>query len=300
MWFLLLLFSQIAHAGCNNLKIENLSNVDFQLNLTPTETFTVQRSGSPGCSFFLTLNNGAASAYSARSLFDNGNTIPLQVYSNISGTTIPKHFSEIGSNADVIIGTFPDGDINPKTISFDVFPRLGNIDYQTFGSYQDQLTMRLYQGTWNGTYSLEDTDSFELKYNVDKKIDLSIVNAGAAFDQSATNKTLNFGSLSTNQQMSFDLVVKYNAGYRVRVSSQNNGALKRISFSDTIPYTLNMNSNPVSLSGSSSNPVLVSQGGGVSPTGGLRFASTITIGNMGTPPTGTYQDAITITVSTTE
>jgi hypothetical protein len=157
--------------------------------------------------------------------------------------------------------------------------------------------MRLYEGTVTGSHSQEDTEGFRLRYDMSKRIDLSIVNTGEAFDPSATNKTLNFGNLSSGQEMTFDLVLKYNAGYQVKMSSQNGGKLKHLSQNASIPYTLTLSGNPVSLS---TLPTIVAWGIFVNPCGGLRFPGKVKIGTVGSAQAGVYQDSITVTVSTTE
>lgn len=301
MIFLLLFVSQAL--ACNNLRIQQLSNLDLTGNTSATESFRVRRSGNNGCSFFVTVNNGSAASYTSRRLLhsDSSNSLPIQICLDASCNGIIKHFPQISSGSDIILGTFPDGTNDPQEIVYTLYPRLGTLDYQKFGQFKDTFTLRLYEGVFNGSYSEEEHEGFEIRYDMSKKIDLSLVNSGSSFDVSSTTKTLNFGSLYTNQQMSFDLLVKFNAGYRIRFSSQNDGNLKISGGSNTIPYSLTMSGNPVTLAGSSSNPVQISQGSGVSIAGGLRSAGIITIGTVApAQQAGNYEDTITITVATTE
>lgn len=289
--------------ACDNLRIQQLGNVDLTSNLNHAETFRVRRNGDDGCNFFVTVNNGGASSYVVRRLLhdNNADTLPVQICLDANCNGIIKHFPQISSSGDIISGSFPDGDNDPQFYDFTIYPRLGNLDYQKFGRYEDDFTMRVYEGTFGGSNSQEDAEGFRVRYDMSQKIDLSLVNTGSAFDASSTSKSLNFGILYTNQQMGFDLVVKYNAGYRIRFSSLNNGNLKIFSGSNTIPYTLTMAGNPVNLVGSSGNPVQVAQGSGVSIAGGLRSAGLFTIGTVApTQQAGNYSDTITVTVTTTE
>lgn len=300
MLWILLFSTIVSYANCNNLRIRDLDDIQFGSNPAPSEAFAVRRAGNGGCNFFLTLDNGQGSSYTDRNLRNGSNLLPVQIFSDSSLQNIIKNLPEVSSPSDVLVGSFPDGTTSPREIGLFLYPRLTNVDYQRFGDYEDEFVLKLYQGTYNGTYTLEDTDSIRLRYRVEKKIDLSIVNTGAPFDLSSTTKTLNFGTLTAGEQLGFDLVIKFNAGYRVRISSENNGNLKRAGFSNLISYSLQMNGNPVSLVGSASNPVLVAQGNGVSGGAGLRFGGLVTIGAVAGAVPGNYLDTITVTVSTTE
>jgi hypothetical protein len=137
--------------------------------------------------------------------------------------SILKHTPEASSNNDVLVGSFPRG--GSDEIDFLFYPRMSAADYLPFGRYEDNFTLRLYEGSVTGSRSLEDSDSFRLRQELSKRIDLSVVNSGQPFDPHAKSKWIDFGNLTTGEQFGFDLVIKYNAGYRVRISSQNNGTL---------------------------------------------------------------------------
>jgi hypothetical protein len=129
---------------------------------------------------------------------------------------------------------------------------------------------------------------------MNKRIDLSLVDSGAPFDIGSTIKNMNFGALSQGQQLNFDLVIKTNAGYRVRMESQNRGKL--VYRTSSVPYTLSLGGSTVSLDGET----IVTQGSGVSGNSGHRLPGRITISALGNAQAGTYTDAVTIRVSTTE
>ena len=287
--------------ACDNLRIQHLNNIDFENDPSPAEHFEVRRSGDDPCSFFLTVDNGGASSYTGRRLLKTygQGAFPVQVCRDASCSSILKHIPEATSGSDVLVGSFPRG--GSDEIDFVIYPRLGVADYPPFGRYEDIFTVRLYEGSITGSRSLEDSDNFRLRQEVSKRIDLSVVNSGQPFDPNATNKSIDFGTLTTGKQFGFDLVLKYNAGYRVRVSSQNNGKLKHNSLASTIDYTMSVGGSPVSLGSSSSSPVQVSQGSGASPTGGMRLQGNFTIGSVASnAQSGSYRDSITITVATTE
>lgn len=290
----LLLLPLYAQAACDDLRVQNLQNVDFTNNPSPTEDFRVRQDGSGACQFFVTVDNGGASSSQNRRLYhdNHSDTVPVQICIDSSCTLVVKSIQEASSAADVISGSFSQGGDNDTTLYFR--PRLSETDYERYGTYEANFTMRLYSGTLTGSHSLHDTESFRLRYRMSKRIDLSLVNPGAPFDPGSTSKNMNFGTLSQGQQMNFDLVIKTNAGYRVRMESQNRGKL--VNQTSSVPYTLSLGGNTVSLD----SEVVVAQGGGVSGNGGYRLPGRITISALGNAQAGTYTDAVTIRVSTTE
>lgn len=292
--FWLLLLPLTAQAACDDLRIQNLQSVDFTSNPSPTEDFRVRQDDNGACQFFVTVDNGGASSSQTRKLYHDNrvDTVPVQICIDSACTTVIKPVQEATSNADVISGSFSQGGDNDTTFVFR--PRLGQTDYDRYGDYEANFTMRLYSGTLTGSHSLHDTESFRLRYRMNKRIDLSLVSSGAPFDLGSTSKTMNFGTLSSGQQMDFDLVIKTNAGYRVRLESQNRGKL--IFRTSSVPYTLSLGGGVVALDGE----VIVAQGGGVSGNNGYRLPGRITISALGDAQAGTYTDAVTIRVSTTE
>lgn len=301
LFFLLGLMTASNALACNKLSIQELNDIEFLNSPNQTEVFRVRRAGNSPCSFFLTIDNGSASSFSGRKLQHTSSSsfLPVQACKDAACNSILKHYPEATSAVDVITGSFPSG--GPNTIDITFYPRLEPGNYQRFGRYEENFNMRIYQGSITGIRELEDTESFRMGYDMNRSIDLSIVNTGSPFDIAATNRTVNFGALIPGKQSGFDLVVKYNAGYRVLLSSQNNGRMKHLTLANTIPYSLSLGGNTVSLGSSSAVPIMVTQGSGVSPTGGTRLAGVFTIGTVGaTAQPGNYQDIITVSVATTE
>lgn len=303
MIFLTLLFSTIASAACSNLKL-NLANgtVDLTSNTAPALNFTVQRSGLFGCNYFVTVDYGGAASFNDRRLTQSGGyEIPVDIYRDVAHTQLLKKLPEATVSTEVIAGSFPNLTFSPSSVTHTYYPQLATVDYHRFGEYSDTFTVRLYEGTLgSGSPSLEDSETVKLKYTMAKKIDLSLVATGAPFNVADTAETMNFGTLTAGAVRTFDIGVKFNAGYRVRVSSLNQGNLKHASQNDTVPYTLRVNSSVVNLAGSNSSPVQVSTGSGVSPTNGLALSSSVTIGALGNARAGNYSDTVTVTVVTTE
>lgn len=304
--FLVLLFGFAAPpaSGCDNLRLEQVpSLIDFTGNLSPSLTFRVQRDGSDGCDFYVACSNnggGNSGAYTSRSLrrSSGGDTIPAQLCLDAACTIHCKRRGE-ASGTEVISGSFPSGNAAPAFQAFTIYPRLGTLDYPRWGSYDRDFSLRVYLGAFNSNDE-EDEDPFNLQYTVSKAIDLSLVDTGGTFNLAATSKTMNFGTLTTGEQQLVDLVLKYNAGYRVRVRTTYGGNLRRQGGSGThnVAYSMTVNNTPATLS-TSYQTVLT--GSGTSVAGGLRLPVRVTVGTVAANQApGSYQDEITFLVETTE
>lgn len=142
---------------------------------------------------------------------------------------------------------------------------------------------------------LDDIETFTVTIMIPTKINISVVDEGAAFDVSATSKVLNFGYLSLNQEKSADVRVVSNTPYRILMSSQNNGNLKHSGSGSLIGYELKINGAVVSLSSSASSPAPIGTGDQTSSAGD-RFNARVRITtDTDRKTSGIYEDVITIT-----
>lgn len=289
------LFAAAAPA-CDSLNLEMFpSSFDFNANTAPTFQVRVTRNGSQACDYFITFDYGTAGSASGRKIDGpGGQSIGVQLYKNLSRTQILKTLGDASSLGDVVNGSFPAGGGQFQDHSY--YASLANNSYAKWGFYSQTFTARLYRGSLNDS-ALEQTRTLTLTFNQQKKIDLSLVPTGGAFDVSSTSQFLNFGPMVTGDTRSCDLMIGYNAGYRLTVSSANNGRLKHQGKPDVIAYTLMLNGTAVNLTGGS---VTLPQVGGVSPPAGLRLPVTVQIGSITTQAGGSYRDDVTFSVVSTE
>jgi spore coat protein U-like protein len=289
----------LSRADCNNLRFSSFDGYhDFRQEPRPTIELRVR--ANDGCEFFATIDNGGASSYQNRVLrrfFGFGGELPVSICLDAACTRHWKQIPEATSQADVLAGAFT-GNGGETVIRY--YPRLGTNEYPPYGDYDAIFTVRLYEGSVEGARALRDIDSVRFSARVEKRIDVSLVSTGFPFDSGATNKTLDFGLLSPGKEMGFDVLLKYNAGYRLRLASENNGVMKHVSGDSTLPYTLSLNNAPISLANSRGGGVEVSTGAGLSPAAGLRFPGRVRIGSFTNARAGSYEDRLTLTVSTNE
>jgi hypothetical protein len=169
------------------------------------------------------------------------------------------------------------------------------------GDFTDQVNVYLYSVSSFGTVSLESTRVINVNVTVPKDIALSLVDTGAAFDENDTSQTLDFGVLQNNEENSFDIRIKSNAGYSLFLSSQNNYKIvNQQNSSYSIYYSFYLDNNSHDLSSSSGSAVLVAQAPGVTSHLGAKHEAKVRIGNVSGKLNGTYADYVTVTVVTLE
>ena len=289
-----------AHASCNALQLQlQIGSYSFNSGTQVQLAITVSKKGDPGCDYFVTISRGGAMDYN-RKLFKGASTLPYQLYTGYPLNFVVKDIPEATSDNDVIPGSFQTKGTSSAVATY--WAVLGNPAYLPWGLYQDVVTVKLYQGDVNGTYNLITSQSMSFSYQVAKAIDLSLVPSGAAFDPTQTSMFLDFGPLEQGKNKSFDVVMKYNAGYRLSIASVGQGTMRNIlpSSSSTVPYTLSANGVAVDLSGGIALPATLSTGAGVSSGAGTRVPVTVAIGSTEKSMAGTYADVLFLVVTSTE
>lgn len=263
-----------------------------------TVNFTVGGGAAVGtCDYFVALSTGGSGNANQRRMTRGADTLDYNVYTTAAKTNILKDAASAGAG-QVISGSFPTGlgqsrghslywTINPlQVVSADA------------ARFQDvNLTLTLYSGLLLGIYLPADTATITFRAKAESSVDLSLVDSGGAFNAGDTAQTVDFGTLSSGEQMSFDTVIRSNDGYLVTLQSQNNQTLKHLTHAATVPYTLTFGGGAVDLSSGAAVQATANPGA-TTPAAGDRFETKFTIGTLtGSEMAGNYQDVITVTVS---
>lgn len=276
--------------------VMNQRNVDFSNSTSQRLDFLIYRTYTyKACKYFVTFAKGSSSDYSRKLYLGYPSpNIPFQLYKDSSTPAILMDFPEVSSETNLIAGNYPNYPIStPKQHTY--VATLGNIPYGTpSGYYSDTLRAYLYSGTLGGQHHFETSQSITYQYYVPTSIALSIVDTGAPFDEYATDKSINFGVMSSNQSQNFDIVIKSNEGYKLFFSSENGGKLMHSSLGAYVNYTTQINSTTVNLVPNTA--VQVASGYGVTPSAGQRLNVRLTLGSITNQPAGSYADYITVTV----
>lgn len=303
LFILSFIIGEGASAGCTYELTTPVFNYSISdANPTTSGVVSIERtkSNAPVCdNFFLAFTKGWAGNYNRRAMnLNNGDKIYYNIYKNNNTTGILKEPSDINSINEVLFGTIAKNQMLNLTYYFTLAP-LSASSPPSAGSYVDVVQVQAYSGSYTNINSYEGYRDLYIYLNVAKFISLSMVDTGGAYDAGSVSKTLDFGILEENETLSFDVRVISNAGYILKVSSTNNGILKRIGGSGVgseIGYDFYANNSKKSLSSSAASPVTIASGYGKTASGGAVIPVKVTIANVSEKDPGTYQDYLTLSV----
>lgn len=295
-------FTQKTLAGCSGLNFNLLTAlIQMDLDPAPVELITVTRSDIGRCDFFIDIDNGSASSYVNRILsFGSNGNYPIQFYKDPGHSSILKWKGEGGASAaDVIVGSFTG---NNSSINHYYYPRVDLGLSLPNGSYSGGFKVTLYEGTFSNPIRSQ-SKNVNFKLTKSGYVNVSLVDTGAAYNINDVSQTLDFGNLVMGDVKGFDIVLEYNAGYSISMSSVNAGRIKNtdtsLTSANTIPYTLKLNGNTVALTNTMQIFSTSSSALEVSPIGGTRLPVSVTIGTVTGANPGTYVDTVAISVSST-
>lgn len=274
-------------------------------NPTTPGTVSITRTGSNSSScnnFFLAFTKGWAGNYNRRALnLFNGDMIYYNVYKFANSTGVLKEPSDITSTNEVLFGTIAKNETKTLTYYF-TMAAISGVPPRS-GTYIDVIQVQAYAGTYTNIVSYEGYRDLYVYLNVAKFISLALVDTGDVYDPAKTSKTLDFGELAENDELSFDVRVVSNAGYILKVSSTNNGILKRTDgtgVKSEIAYDFYASATKRTLTSSAGTPVTIASGTGRTPSGGVQVPVRVVIKSVTDKDPGTYQDYITLTVQSND
>ena len=256
-----------------------------------TVNFTITKTAIGRINYAVTAGPSQNTGTYTRQLRSGGNSLNYALYTTSAMTYQLKAPTTATAN-EVISGSLSgqSGQVVPLSFVFYVPP--GQVVPP--GAYTDHITFSVYPAYDSvGTPYTTVTISFTAVVAAGAVV--SIVPTGGAFNSSAPQLTLDFGKLQTGQTKACDVLIKQNNNCTVNYSSANNGVLKQTPTptADQIPYTLSASGLNIDLT----HPGSIVLPPGVSPQpDGNRYPLAITIGAVGNPAAGTYQDQITISV----
>ena len=299
-----LLFSSILPqlASQAQFSLQNLKDISFTYNPEAghEETVAIQvKHKGDASNYFLSFSRGSSDTFDPRTLIQTPDyTLAYFLYDNSSDRNILKDLSVAVTSSEVLEGSFPakvKGGWQTQTLNFTFYMEPGL--YDLFGTYNDTVTVSLYDGTPDNPGGVQDSLSFTIKVKLDKVIALSIVDTGRVFDPPTVQKTFDFGILSEGSTRMGDLVIRANTPYTIQLSSENDGLMINQDKSDTsvVPYNFTFNGAVIDFA--NANPGVVEPNGGPTPYDGSRYRFIITIGAYGMATEGNYSDTVAVTVS---
>lgn len=256
-----------------------------------TVNFTITKSAGGRQTYAVTAGPSQNTGNYTRQLRSGGNLLNYALFTT-SAMTYQLKAPTTALATEVISGSVAGRNSQVIPLSFVFYIAPGQVVPP--GTYTDQITFGVYPA-YNSTGAPDVTQTITLSVVVAAGAAISIVPTGSAFNGSAPQLTLDFGALQTGQTKSCDVLIKQNNNCTVNYSSANSGVLKQIPTptADQVPYTLSSSGLNLNLA----QPGSITLPSGVSPQpNGNRYPISITIGTLGNPAAGTYQDQITISV----
>ncbi len=260
------------------------------------QTYTIRRSDPSNgrCSRYrLYFSKGIANSYQREAAKISGERTDYNLHQNIQMSGTLKDFNDANSGTEYIQGNTPDEDVTYSGSFYISVPGLSAQGCLAGGTYTDNIQIRVYSQKNNNDLQAEEIQPFSVNLLVNTSLEISLVDEGGVHNASSTAKILNFGNLATNQEMGADIMVRSNTPYQVRLSSLNNGSLKR--GTEALTYQLRVNGVSYSMVSSASSPLTVATGSATG-TNSARYNVKVKITGATTNlSAGEYTDTITIT-----
>lgn len=256
-----------------------------------TVNLTITKAVNGRANYAVTAGPSQNTGNYTRQLASGGNTLNYALYTT-SAMTYQLKAPTVAIANEVISGSLAGQNSQIVPLSFIFYIPPGQVVPP--GTYTDRIVFSVYPA-YNSTGTPDTTVTVTFSVVVAAGAAISIVPTGGAFNSSAPQLTMDFGTLQTGAAKSCDVLIQQNNNCTVNYSSANNGVLKQSSPSvtDEIPYTVSASGLSIELT----QPNSITLAPGVSPQpNGNRFPVTVTIGTVGNPAAGTYSDQITITV----
>lgn len=269
-----------------------LINLNTSSIQTLPMTITRDDKSNGTCNFFIVMDYGSAISANTRKITHGADAIPIQMYVNSGRTVILEDIAQ-ATNSNVVLGTFTGKNFSLTT---QYYVEMISAPTAPPGPYLDGFKISLYNGIPGSPgVNLSSTNNVNFKYTKGNYVDISLVSTGAPFVLSDTTQTLDFGNLTTGESLGCDIVLSYNSGYELTMSSANSGRLKNSMSADYISYTMSLNGTPITLSNlpEKKNESSVLE----SPADGTRVPLSVTIGNVSGAKSGSYVDVVSIAVA---
>ena len=307
LWAVLLVLALMAtraYGACGSLSIPNMGSVDWlgaagdyevfdSTEYVQALTFDLKKKQGGQCNYVVGISTGGSGVFNPRELVRQSNILDYNVYDDASQSNVLQDFASGGT---LITGAFTGGGANEThTLTYYwVIPKEQVVAASSF-NYTDTLTFEAYQDD-PPPWTLEDTATRAHRSTVASAVEVSLVDTGAGFNVADTTQLLDFGTLTLNENLAFDIRARGNVNFDVALQSTNSGVMAHTSEPDTVPYTLDVDGGPVDLS--SGNPVTIASfNGGTTTLEGEVYQIDVTIGSVSGMASGTYDDTITVTIS---
>lgn len=301
---------RLSYADCTRSDIQiaglNPSLVNFNSNLNQTINIDINHgpfADTRTCVYAVVIDYGRGTNYGDRRMANFMSDILLfNVHKDFPATSsnIIRNQQDVTSNSQVLITPYfnpqPTSQTHTKTFVATVPSVPTNLNP---GTYLESLVIKVVarptDDTTSGIISWPTVAETAIGFVYIKPaiLEISIVDSGQPINNMDKSQLMSFGKLTPGLTQSADVMIDTNVGYRLFVSSINQGEMAHQTSTDRIPYVLNFNGSDINLVGSDSVPVNLVNNPTPSPAGGYRHPVTVTIGAMTqNEQAGVYSDTV--------
>lgn len=268
---------------------ENPQVIEHNLSISrPTN------SSQANCSnYHVYFSQGQANSYQ-RQANVAGNNIPYNVYKESNLSSILKDFGDASTN-ERLEGSLPDPNVTDQQSFYVRIPSLEEIFNSPANVYFDQILMNVYSVRSNGTLLYQRTGYLNILITIPRFAQLSLIPENAPFDPDSTSYTMNFGVMSSNQELGADLRVRGNVPFGIYMSSLNGSEL--VKQTQSVPYQIKVGDGNFRDLKPAGSMLYITQSNSRTNLDGNRYNIRTRLGEVPSSlDGGTYQDTITITI----
>lgn len=290
--------------------IENIFPVHIDFSSTPTQIISlnvVHAAPTTDCITAIVADYGNATTWTNRFMQVNPlDIIDFNIHKTfpVTGANTIRDQGDV-TNSNQYIAPFAFvASAGATTRSSNFIAQLGTVSSMSPpGLYTEAIVLKLLSDINPSAlpvtaWSIIHERAIAFNYYIPAIIDVAIVPTGGSFDSLSAAYFMNFEELEIGENQAADIMVQTNSGYRLSVSSLNDGVLRNTtSSSATIGYTFTANGSPVSLVGTSLSPIEISSNASPHTGGGYRIPITATINTFSNSLQGAYQDTLSLNVS---
>lgn len=251
--------------------------------------FRVKHTGD-ACSYFVTFSGSGAESFRRR-LTAGSESLEYQLYGNISRRVVLKDL-QAASSSDLLAGHFSAGEQTRELTYVLAIPAR---QVRRPGQFSDTVKVALHEGTLNNARE-RDSKLVTIGTRVAPVSELSVGDAGAAFQRPASGHKIDFGNFRSKNSRRFEVRTRSNTGYQLTLTSENGGLLKNIdpSLTDSLPYVLKINGRITAFAGNAD--VTVAQSRRPTDVTGDRHNFEVIVNPTPGLLAGTYRDTIRVSI----
>lgn len=267
---------------------DNTQVLEHGLSLLRTSNST------PNCSNFrVYFGKGNANSYE-RKAFSGSNGLSYNLYRTVGLGDMLKDFPDAGPG-EFIAGNLPSSNTSFPQSFFVSLPNMTTVFALPPGVYTDVVPINFYAVRNNGAIEFQTARFLTISIEVPRYVELSLVPENAPHNPTSTSYLMDFGNMTSYQELAADLRIVGNVGFGVMMSSLNGGVL--LNNPDSVAYQIKVGQGSYrSLSPAGSLHQVAQRNAGTNLEG-ERYNLRVKLGQLAQGlKGGEYQDVVTITI----